>query len=104
MATKDKRLIGIYVGLWMGDGTQYYEGAYTIEICSHKCCSKLNLFIQRIIYLIFSKNTMLLKEKNTNRAYIKFRSKFIFDFIHAYVDFKDDKKTNSVQLKKPVDL
>ena len=32
LKTHDERLIGVYVGLWMGDGTQYKDGHnYTIK-------------------------------------------------------------------------
>src|SRR3989344_7976668 len=73
-------LIGTYVGLWMGDGIQYYDNSYTVKICSNKQQLKLNKFIQGVVKDIFGKDSCLIEEKNTNRAYIKFHSKFIYNF------------------------
>src|SRR3989344_5387984 len=94
-------LIGIYVGIWMGDGTQYYDNSYTIKICSNKQQLKLNKFIQGVIKEIFGKDSCLIEEKNTNRAYIKFHSKFIYNFIFDFVSI-DENKTKTVRLKEPI--
>ena len=96
----DERLIGVYVGLWLGDGTQYFDRGYTIKICSNKRDVLLNKFIQELIFEIFGKNTILVEEKDTNRAYIKFKSKFIFDFIQNYVNYYAGKKTYTAKLRK----
>ena len=32
---EDELLIGLYIGIWAGDGCQYFDGAYTIKICCH---------------------------------------------------------------------
>ena len=100
ISNTDERLIGTYVGLWMGDGTQYFDNNYTVKICSNKKDISLNKFIQDIIFQIFGKRTNLFKEHNTNRAYIKFQSKFIFYFIHKYVSYEKGKKTYTAKLKK----
>ena len=61
-------LIGVYVGLWMGDGTQYYDNSYVVKFCSNKQQNNLNLFIKDIILKLFNKQSWLIKDKNTNRA------------------------------------
>jgi hypothetical protein len=101
----DERLIGLYVGLWMGDGTQYYEkhrGSYTIKICSDKRNVLLNKFIQQKLLELFNKNCTIINNLSTNQAYIKFSSKFIFDFVYTYVK-RERNKTHSVSLKENID-
>ena len=101
LSTNDNRLIGVYIGLWLGDGTQYRDRHnYTLKICSNKEDIYLNNFIQNLIFKIFNKTTTLFKETNTKRAYIKFHSRFIFNFIYNYVTMLEGKKTYSVRLKE----
>ncbi len=103
ISNDDERLVGTYVGLWLGDGTQYIDRhRFTIKICSNKRDVLLNKFIQELIFRIFGKKTSLIKEKNSNRAYIKFHSKFIFNFIKSYARHSGI-KTYSVSLRKDVD-
>ena len=99
----DDILLGTYVGIWMGDGTQYRDRSYTVKICSHKLQPLYNSFIQALIYRLFGKDTCLIEEKDTNRAYIKFRSKFIYYFILDYVYFGKN-KTKTVRLKRDLDF
>lgn len=103
LCSNNQRLIGVYVGIWMGDGTQYYENRYTIKICSNKDDKYLNSFIQDIIYMLFRKKTTLIEESLTKRACIIFWSKFIFNFIYSYVVHDSKKKTYSVQLKEKIE-
>lgn len=103
LCSNNKRLIGVYVGIWMGDGTQYYKNRYTIKICSNKDDKHLNDFIQHIIYLLFRKKTTLIEESLTKRACIIFWSKFIFNFIYTYVVHGEGKKTYYVQLKEKIE-
>lgn len=101
ISNSDERLIGTYVGLWLGDETQYNEqNRYTIKICSNKQNHNLNRFIQDLIYKIFNKRTALVKVSSTNQAYIKFKSKFIYNFIKAYTAHDKSGKTYTVKLKK----
>lgn len=100
VCSNDERLIGTYIGIWLGDGTQYFDRGYTVKICCNKDDKYLNKFIQDIIYKLFGKSTALIKEPLTKQAYIKFRSKFIFAFIKDYVVFDEKKKTYTVKLKK----
>lgn len=100
VCSNDECLIGTYIGIWLGDGTQYFDRGYTVKICCNKDDKYLNKFIQDIIYKLFGKSTALIKEPLTKQAYIKFRSKFIFTFIKDYVVFDEKKKTYTVKLKK----
>lgn len=101
ICTNDERLIGAYVGLWLGDGTQYVDRyRRTIKICSNKEDKLLNKFIQDIIYRIFKKKTLLIEVFSTKQAYIKFHSKFIFEFISKYVVYDARMKTYTVGLRK----
>lgn len=95
----DNLLVGTYVGLWMGDGTQFYEKRYTVKFCCNKKQTRLNEFIQLVVLKLFNKQSNLILENDTNRAYIKFYSKFIYHFIDDYVTIKEG-KTFSVRLKK----
>ena len=101
VCTDDDRLIGTYVGLWLGDGTQYKDRhQYTIKICSNKEDVNLNQFIQNVILKIFNKTTNLLKETKTKRAHIKIHSRFIYNFIQNYVTYEIGKKTYTAKLRK----
>ena len=76
VSTDDDRLMGVYVGFWMGDGTQYNDrNRYTIKICSNKKNMKLNKFVQDIIYKTFGKRTRLSEVNLTNQAYINIQVK-----------------------------
>ena len=97
--TNNELLKGLYVGLWLGDGTQYFDRrSYVVKICGNKNDKLLNKVIYNLIYRLFGKKAYLIEEKNTNRAYIRLHSKFIFHYIFNYVQFKEN-KTYSVKLK-----
>lgn len=96
-------LIGTYVGLWLGDGTQYYDRGYCVKICSNKENRLLNQFIQNLIYELFGKSSELIEVKHTKQAYIRLYSKFIFNFIHKYIK-QDNNKTYTVQLKDNIEV
>jgi hypothetical protein len=100
--SSNKRLIGLYIGLWMGDGTQYYDHGYTIKICSNKKNVLLNKFIQDIIFRLFNKHTRLVNETKSNRANVIYESKFIFSFVYSYATIDEGKKTYTVRLKEDV--
>ena len=102
LRSNDQRLLGTYVGLWMGDGTQYYDDNFTIKICSNKKDVLLNKFIQEIIFNLFGKTSSLNGDSKTSRAYVRFHSKFIYDFISNYVQHENN-KTHSVRLKYDID-
>jgi len=100
--TQDDLLVGTYVGLWMGDGTQYYDDSYVVKFCSNKKQKDLNEFISNIIIRLFDKKPWLINDKDTNRAYIKLKSKFIYYFIYEYCSF-DKNKTLTVNLKNNIE-
>ena len=98
----DQRLIGLYVGLWMGDGTQYRDGhMYTVKICSNKYNKALNMFIHDSLVKLFGVNVHVLEEANNGRCYIKVHSRFVFEFINEYCVWEEN-KTHSVRLKHSV--
>ena len=103
LKSRNERLIGLYIGLWMGDGTQYYDKGYTVKICSNKNNRLLNQFIIHSILQLFGKKAVVHNISNTNQAYIKFSSKFIFNFVYNYVD-RDLNKTHSVRLKENIQM
>ncbi len=100
--SRDERLIGVYIGLWMGDGTQYLDKGYLIKICCNKENNLLNEFIQTVIYNLFGKKTRLNKISLTKQAYILYKSKFIFDFVYSYVKHEEKQKTYTIQLLKNI--
>lgn len=100
LKSRDQRLIGFYIGLWMGDGTQYVDkGSYTVKICCNKKCKDLNLLISKSIEMLFGVRPRLFEETATNRAEVKLWSKFVFDFPRRYVNFQSNNKTSTVQLR-----
>ena len=95
----DQRLIGLYVGLWMGDGTQYVDGtSYTIKFCCHITQKRLAKIIQKTVEELFGVVPHLCVEKNHNRQYVKFQSKFVYNWITRYTAFTSKKKTHTVRL------
>lgn len=102
LCSDDQRLLGTYIGLWLGDGTQYYDDNFTIKICTNKNNILLNQLIQDILLNLFGKSSSLAKSSNHSSAYIKFHSKFIYDFIYEYVEY-EGRKAHSVRLKKNLD-
>ena len=103
LATRDERLIGLYVGLWLGDGTQYKDkGRCVIKICCNRENRVLNTFVQDVIFRTFEKKTALIEENSNNRAFVKFVSKFIFNFIYKCTKQDLGKKTYSVRLKEEI--
>jgi hypothetical protein len=106
--SNDQRLIGLYVGLWMGDGTQYVEkrNSYVVKICCNHDDICLNAFIQDVSLQLFGKNSHYLldaSEQSPKRAVIKFHSRYIYDFVFRYIDYdRGGRKTHSVRLKQQV--
>lgn len=100
LSTKNEFLIGLYVGAWCGDGTQYLDRGYRIKICCHSDDKELIKFIQELLLKLFNKKTHILYEKR-HRASVRFNSKFIYKFIHNYVEFTGI-KTHSIGLKNEI--
>ncbi|MFT4250239.1 MAG: hypothetical protein ACMXYD_02675 [Candidatus Woesearchaeota archaeon] len=102
LRSRDERLIGLYVGMWMGDGTQFRsEGGYIVKVCLDSRNSELIAFTQWMFSELFGCVSWALTEKGNNRGYVKVHSKFIYEFIRKYCFF-DDNKTASVRLKNSV--
>lgn len=101
LASNNEILIGLYVGLWMGDGTQYYDHGYTVKICCNKDNRLLNEFIKESLRKLFGKSGRLTADKTTRRAVIRLSSQFIFEFPYSYVS-RGEHKTYTICLKWPV--
>lgn len=100
--TDDDRLIGTYIGLWMGDGTQYIDdGNYAIKICLDARNQELINFVKWVFVELFDANICELRNPGTNSYYVKTYSKFIYEFVNTYCTYSAY-KTESVQLRDPV--
>lgn len=101
----DDALIGLYLGLWAGDGTQYYDRGYTIKICCDSRNHKLISLISNLVYKLFQKRTFVhnfVHNEERNRTQIKFYSKYIYYFVKNYMIYRRD-KAFTVRLKNKID-
>lgn len=102
VASNDDLLLGVYVGLWMGDGTQYYDTSkksYVVKICVDSRNMQMNAFIMGVFQKLFSKESSLQKvRRRGHSATICVHSKFIYQFIQQYCEWEKI-KTHSVRLK-----
>ncbi len=101
LKSNDDLLIGIFIGLWAGDGSRYYDKGYITKIHYHKQNPFLKKFIQQIVKKLFAKEVRQYLD-GKNRASIKIHSKFIYYFPEKYLLFNSN-KTLSIQLKKSLD-
>ncbi|MBU0535612.1 MAG: hypothetical protein KKE20_01500 [Nanoarchaeota archaeon] len=101
LKNNDDLLIGLYLGIWAGDGTQFLDNGYTIKICCDSRTRYLIEFYQNFLLQLFDKKSRVATESGNNRAFIIFKSKFIYKFVYYHLNF-EDKKTYSVHLKRPV--
>ena len=100
--TNDDRLIGTYIGLWMGDGTQYIsEGSYVVKFCLHADHNRMVEFIQELLVDLFGKSSHVVKSSIRKRQYVRLYSKFLFKWVEEYTAFSDN-KTQTVRLKDSV--
>lgn len=98
----DEFLIGIFIGLWAGDGSKFIDrGRYSIKFHLNKNDNNLINFIKELMLKLFNKNIRATLEKETNRATIIFYSKFIYNFIDDYVSYGEN-KTLTVRLKRDI--
>lgn len=103
LKSDDQRLVGTYVGLWMGDGTQYMDdGSYVVKVCLDKRNTALTEFVEWVFSSLFGCSSCGLCNPGTNSYYVKVSSKFVFEFVNRYCSFSDY-KTASVRLREPVD-
>ncbi|HLC56649.1 MAG TPA: LAGLIDADG family homing endonuclease [Candidatus Nanoarchaeia archaeon] len=92
-------LIGLFIGLWAGDGSKFREKwMYTVKIHLNKNDKELIKLIKKLMLRLFDINVNLSTEKNNNKGTIRFRSRFIYDFIDLYLSYKEY-KTLTVRLK-----
>ena len=101
LKSKDHRLIGTYIGIWAGDGTQYYDNGYRIKICCHSKDQRMIGFFRWIMMELFGKTVTDVVHEERNRSLIRFNSKFIYDFVNYHLLF-DEKKTHTVRLKDEI--
>lgn len=97
----DELLVGLYLGVWSGDGTQFYDNGYKIKVCCDKRNYEIMKFFQELILELFDKKTRIATEKKNNRSYVIFNSKFIYNYVYNFLNFNKT-KTYSVHLKKPI--
>lgn len=95
-----KLLIGLYTGIWAGDGTQFIDGGFRIKICCDSRNNELIAFIQNLLLKLFGKKSSVVREER-NRALIRFNSKFIYHFVHNFIKHGRN-KTHTVHLKSPL--
>ena len=102
LKSNNQTLIGLYVGIWAGDGTQFYDKGYTIKICCHSENKKLIKFYKFVLSELFGKTVMHVANDKGFRAVLRFYSKFIYNFIYGYICY-NGKKTYTVRLKNNID-
>ena len=94
-------LIGLYIGAWCGDGTQYYDEGYVIKIFCHRKHKKMIRFFRTVLAELFGKTVTRVVEEKGLISLIKFKSKFISSFVFNYVQYNGN-KANTVGLKDAV--
>ena len=103
LKSTDQFLIGLYNGIWAGDGTQYYDRGYVIKICCHAKDQNLINFIRNLLKTLFGKNRSNVRYEERNRALVKINSKFIYYFVYNYLTFENH-KTYNVRLKEKINF
>ena len=100
--TKNESLIGIFVGLFAGDGSKFKDRwKYVVKISLHKEDSALIQFIQKLSFEIFGKTFRVVLDKKTNKGNLIMESLFIFNFLDKYL-FHKGYKTLTVRLKEDI--
>ena len=98
LKSNDETLIGLYIGIWCGDGTQYYDKGYRIKICCHDQDKELIEFYKFVLERLFGKSITHTNKGIGHQAYLRFNSKFIYNFVSNYVSYTKN-KTYSICLK-----
>ena len=62
LKTNDDVLIGLYCGIWAGDGTQYYDKGYRVKICLDSRNQELIDFVKKLLLDLFGKTYHVIKE------------------------------------------
>jgi len=100
--TNDETLMGVYLGVWAGDGTQYYDKGYRIKICCNSKDKKMIEFFKFVLKQLFGKTTLYLAIEERHRALLRFNSKFIYNFPKNYLMYGEN-KTHTVHLKNKLE-
>ena len=98
LKSNNESLIGLYIGIWCGDGTQYIDKGYRIKICCHSDNKKMIKFFKFVLAELFGKTVVQVVHEKRHRSLIRFKSKFIYNFVNNYVQF-GRMKTHTVCLK-----
>lgn len=101
LKSNNERLIGLYIGIWAGDGSQYYDNGYRVKICCHSENKILVDFYKFVLKELFGKTVTHFSNDKGYRAVLRFNSKFIYHFVDDYLIFEKP-KTYSVHLKQNV--
>jgi hypothetical protein len=91
---------GEIVGIFAGDGSQYYNKkhcAYQVNVHFGKKNKDYMEYVKRLYELYFKKKFNITKEERTIK--IRTRSKEIYNYFHHYIDFKPQIKHCTVKLK-----
>lgn len=100
LKNNNQLLIGIFIGIWMGDGSKFKDRwSYVIKIHLDKRDILLTNFIKEILLNLFDKTCRVVLEKESNRGTIIMNSKFIYDFIDKYTLYQEN-KTLTIKLKR----
>jgi len=102
LKSNNPTLIGIYIGIWCGDGTQYYDNGYRIKICCDNRDIEMIQFFKFILSQLFGKTVSHISRDRGHKAFLRFNSKFIYDFVFNYIKY-DKNKTYTVCLIHNID-
>lgn len=97
----DDVLLGVFIGLWIGDGSKFRErsGKCVVKIHIDKRNEQLIDFIKKILNSLFGVNAHL-NLSGKNSASVRIYSKFIYNYIDNYVSYEYKNKTKSIDLIK----
>ena len=98
LKSSSESLIGLYIGIWSGDGTQYYDQGYRIKICCHSENQLMMDFFNYVLSELFGKTVTHIAKERQHRGLLRFNSRFVFNFVYGYIKHEDN-KTHSVQLQ-----
>ncbi len=95
--------IGIFIGLWAGDGSRYKDnnGTYRLKIHFDKENLEQIKFVKNIMDFLFGKMGFISKDGKRSVS-LKFSSKFVYDFPQRYLLFNEGAphaKSRSIQLE-----
>ncbi len=99
LAENNEKLKGLYIGIWIGDGSRYHNNGYITKIHVHKKDTELITLFQKVIWRLFRKNVRIYSDRsNSNSAALKIHSEFIYNFPERFAKF-EKKKSKSIRLR-----